>query len=267
MKTGQRTHHDGHRHTKADTENPRRVKRAISLEDTRSIHEEGKAEFNKARSGSTGNRRKWGITREVIGRFESVKRTLNPSPSRLLPLDPPSSSASTSRKAHTLPPLRPASPLTLVDYDDDFSARTIPLRRLQNQGQKARNYGTNDDVMRRISYGETAITPPIPSPHRVSVKKQGGIYGTNDDAMRRLSYGETAATPPTSPPHRVSVKKKAGIPCPSEDAQRASSHSETLAPLRRPTHTEQEPRASHTSDDTVRRRRRQTRLVTKEDGA
>lgn len=179
----------------------------MSLEETRSIHEEGKAEFNKARSGSKRNRRKCGITREVIGRFESVKRSLNPSPSRLLPPDPPSSSASTSRTAHVLPPLRPASPLTLVDYDDDFDARTAPLRRRQNQGQKARNYGTNDDAMRKIVYGETAITPPIPSPHRGGVKKSAGIYGTNDDAMRRLPYGETASTPTISLPHRVSVKK------------------------------------------------------------
>lgn len=165
MKSGQRTHHDGHRHPEADSENPRRLKRTMSIEETRSSHEEGKAEFNNARSGSTRNRRRCGITREVIGRYESVKRTLNPPPSRLLPPDPPSSSASNSGTAHTLPPLRPASPLTLVDYDDDVSARTALLRRQQNQGQKARNYGTNDDAMRRISYGETAITPPIPSPH------------------------------------------------------------------------------------------------------
>lgn len=268
MKTGQRTHQDGHRHPEAGSENPRCVKRTMSLEETRSIHDEGKAEFNKARSGSTGNRRKCGITREVIGRFESVQRTLNPSPSRPFPPDPPSSSsASTSRTAQILPPLRPASLLTLVDYDDDSPARTAPLRRRHNQGQEARRYRTNDDAMRRLSYEETATTPYIPLPHWVSVKNKAGIYGTNDDAMRRLSYGETAATPPIPPHHRVSVKKKAGIPRPSEDAQRGSSHSETLAPLRRPTHTEQEPRALHTSDDTVRRRRQQIRLVTKEDGA
>ena len=218
MKTGQRTHLDDHRHSEADSENPRRVELTMSLEETRSIHGEGNAEF------------KCGITREVTGRFERGQRTLNPSLSRPLPPDPPSSSsASASRTAHTLPPLRPASLLTLLDYDDDSSAR------------------------------------PISPPHRVSVKKKAGIYGTNDDAMRRLSYGETAATPPISPPHRVSVKKKAGIPRPSEDAQRGSSHSETLAPLRRAAHTEQELRASHTKDHTERRRRQQIRLVTKED--
>lgn len=256
MKTGQRTHLDDHRHSEADSENPRRVKLTMSLEEARSIHGEGNAEF------------KCGITREVIGRFERVLRTLNPSLSRPLPPDPPSSSsASTSRTAHTLLPLRPASLLTLVDYDDDSSARTAPLRRRQSQGQEGRNYETNNDAMRRLSYGETATTPPISPPHLVSVKKKAGIYGTNDDAMRRLSYGETAATPPISPPHRVSVKKKAGIPRPSEDAQRGSSHSETLAPLRRPTHREQELRASHTKDHTERRRRQKIRLVTKEDGS
>lgn len=171
MKTGQRSHHDGQQHPEVDSENPRRIKRTMSLVETRSIHKEGIAEFNKARSGSTGNRRRCGITREVIGRFESVQRKFSPSPSRLLQPDSlSSSSSSNSRTDHVLPPLRPASPLTLIDYDDDFSARTAPLRRRQNKGQEARDYGTNDDAMRRLSYGEMATAPLISPPHRGSVK-------------------------------------------------------------------------------------------------
>lgn len=232
MKPKQRTHHDGHRHPEPNTEHPHSVKRNMSLQESRSIHEEGKAEFNKARSRSTGNRRRCGMTREVIGSLENVQRTLNPTPSRPLPpTQPSSSSASISRTAHTLPPLRHASPLTLVDHDDDACAHPGPLCRRLNQEREAHNYRTNEDAMRRLSCGETATTPPIP------------------------------------PPHRVSVRKKAGIPRPGEDADRRSSHSETLAPLRRPTHTEQEPRVSHANDDTVRRWRQQIRLVTEEDGA
>lgn len=48
MPTEQRIRHDCHRNVKSDSGNPRSVKHSMSLEDTRSINEEGKAESNKA---------------------------------------------------------------------------------------------------------------------------------------------------------------------------------------------------------------------------
>lgn len=73
MRPKQRTHHDGHRHPEADNENLRSVKRTMSLKEIRSIHEEGKAEFNKARSESTNTR------------LENVRRALNPPPVKASP--------------------------------------------------------------------------------------------------------------------------------------------------------------------------------------
>lgn len=171
MKAGQRTHHDGHRHLETDNKNPRRVKRTMSLEETHSIHKEGKAEFNNTRSESTVNRREYGITREVIERLESMQSTLKPSPSRPhSPDPPPSSSTSISHTAYTLPPTSPNSSLTMVVYDDDAFARPASLRRRLNQEQEARNYGTKDDAKRGLSYSKAGTIPPIPPPHRVSVK-------------------------------------------------------------------------------------------------
>lgn len=122
-KTRSPTHDDRHRNFETDSGNPRSVRHTLSFEDARSIHEEGKAEFNKARSRSTGNRRRCGMAREVIGRLDSMQRSLNPPPPRPLPPTPPtSSSARIGRTDHTLPPLRPVSPLTFVDYDHDGSA-------------------------------------------------------------------------------------------------------------------------------------------------
>lgn len=181
MRPKQKTHHDGHRHPEADNENLRSVKRTMSLKEIRSIHEEGKAEFNKARSESTRNRRRCGMSFEVNTRLENVRRALNPPPSRPLPPTPPSSSASISRTAHTLPPLRPVSPLTLVDYEDDASARPDSVRRRSNQGQEAQI--TEPRCMKRLSCSKTALTPPIPPPHRVSVEKKAGIPRPSEDAI------------------------------------------------------------------------------------
>lgn len=182
MRPKQWSHHDGHRHPESDNENLRSVQRTMSLKEIRSIHEEGKAESNKARSESTRNRRRCGMTSEVNTRLENVRRALNPPPSRPLPPIPPSSSsANISRTAHTLPPLRPASPLTLVDYEDDASARPASLRRRLNQGQEVQI--TEPRCMKRLSCSETALTPPIPPPHRVSVEKKAGIPRPSEDAI------------------------------------------------------------------------------------
>lgn len=230
MPTEQRIRHDRHRNVEIDSEKPRSVKHSMSLEDARSIHEEGKAEFNKTRSRSTGHRRRCG-TREVIGRLDSVQRNLNPPRSRPLPPNPPSSSsARIGRTAHNLSPLRPVSPLTSVNYDDDASTRPSPLR-WRKRGQEALNSRTNEDAIRGLSYDETANTPPIP------------------------------------PPHRFNVGKRVGISRTSEDAPRGPSHSETLATLRHSNHTQQEPHVSYASGDTMRGRRQQIRLVAEEDEA
>lgn len=245
MPTEQRIRHDRHRNVKSDSGNPRSVKHSMSLEDTRSINEEGKAEFNKARSRSTGHRRRCG-TGEDIGRLDSVQKNLNPPPSRPFPPNLLSSLlARISRTAHTLPPPRPVSPLTFVNYDDGASACPSPLR-WRKKGQEVLNSRTNEDAMRVLSYHETANTPPISPPHR---------------------YDETANTPPIPPPHLFNVGKRVGILRLSEGALRGLSHSETLATLRHPNHAQQEPHVSYASEDTVRRRRQQIRLVTEEDEA
>lgn len=229
MPTEQRIRHDRHRNVEIDSENSRSIKHSMSLEDARSIQEEGKVEFNKARSRSTGHRRRCG-TREVIGGLDSVQKNLNPPSSRPLPPNPPSSSsARIGRTAHNLPPLQPISPLTFVNYDDDASTR--PSLRWRKRGQEALN------------------------------------SRTNEDAMRGLSYHETANTPPIAPPRRFNEGKRVGISRPNEDAPRGPSHSETLATLRHPKHAQQEPHVSYASEDTMRRRRQQIRLVAEEDEA
>lgn len=216
MQAEQRIRHDHHRDFETESETSRRSKHTMSLEDGCSIHEEGKAGFNKARSV---HRRRCGMTRKVIGRLDSVQKILNPPPSRPLPPDPPSSSsARIDRAANILPPLRPVSPLAFVDYDDNASARPAPgWRKL---GHEALNMRANEDAMRGLSYSETATTPPTPTPHRLNVEKRGGVSR------------------------------------PSEDAPRGSSHSETLAVLRHPNHAQQEPHVSYASEDTMRRRQR-----------
>lgn len=85
--------------------------------------------------------------------------------------------------------------------------------------------------------------------------------------MRVLSYDKTANTPPIPPPHRFNVGKRVGIPRLSEGALRGLLHSETVATLRHPNHAQQEPHVSYASEDTMRRRRQQIRLVTEEDEA
>lgn len=230
MPTEQRIRHDRHRNVKSDSGNPRSVKHSMSLEDTRSINEEGKAESNKARSRSTGHRRRCG-TGEVIGRLDSVQRNLNPPLPRPFPPNILSSLlARIGRAAHTLSPPRPVSPLTFVNYDDDAFACPSPLR-WRKKGQEVLNSRTNEDAMRVLSYDETANTPPIP------------------------------------PPHLFNVGKRVGIPRLSEGALRGLSHSETLAMLRHPNHAQQEPHVSYASEGTMRRRRQQIRLVTEEDEA
>ena len=258
MPTEQRIRHDRHRNVESDSGNPSSFKYSMSLEDARSIHEEGKAEFKNARSRSTGHRRRCG-TRDVIRRFDSVQRNLSPPPSRPLPPNLPlSSSACIGRTTHTLPPLRPVSPLTFVNYDDDASACPSPLR-WRKQGQEALNSRTNENAIRGISYNETANTTTISSPHQY------------DEISNTLPippphrYDKTANTPPIPLAHRFNVGNRVGIPRLSEDALRGLSHRETLATLRHPNHAQQEPHVSYASEDTTRRRRQQIRLVTEED--